>query len=72
MITWDACQWLQYIGFEWNKSNDTISFKFKTSSYGIGFDVEVKAFSDMYGEPDINYREAYSFFREIKYSEYER
>ena len=72
LIKWEAGQWIQYIGFKFDEKNDTIILTFKSSTYGITFEIEKKAFSSLYGEPHIPYTETYQFFRGVKYSQVER
>jgi len=72
MISWKAAQWTQYTGYEFNKSTDRITLKFRTSSYGISFEITMKAFSSLYGEPIIIYDEAYKFFKSLKYNKADR
>lgn len=70
LLTWEAAQWLQYVGYEFNKDKDLLRFKFKTSTYGIQFHLEQKAFSNLYGEPaHIPFNKTYEFFRTLKYAE---
>jgi hypothetical protein len=71
LIRWEAAQWMQYSGYDYDEKHDTLTLHFKTSSYGIMFDVETKAFSSLYGEPFIPFNEAYEFFRSTKYNEAE-
>ena len=66
LIKWEAAQWMQYVGFEWDKKTDNIVLKFKSSSYGIMFHVEISAFSPLYGDPYIEFNEAYQFFKDLK------
>jgi hypothetical protein len=70
LIRWEAAQWIQYVGFEYDKKHDRVFLEFKSSNYGIGFKVEVRTFSIDDEEPYIEYDEAYQFFRNIKYTEY--
>jgi hypothetical protein len=69
-INWEAAQWMQYTGYSFVKSEDLeyILFHFKTSSYGIGFDVRVSTNSKQDGEPYtyMDYEENYKFFKELK------
>ena len=69
MITWKAAQWMQYRGYDYNKYSDTVTLLFRSSSYGISFKVEMKAFSNIYGEPSFPYEETYNYFKSVKYNE---
>jgi len=68
LINWEAGKWMQYTGYEYKEGRDVLVFNFKTSSYGISFSVEVKAFSCIKGEPFIPFNYTYNYFKSIKYS----
>ena len=72
MIHWDAARWLQYTGFEWNEKTDYVTFKFKTSTYSIMFLLKTKAFTNLHGEPHIDYESTYEYFRNLKYNDAKR
>ena len=70
LIKYKAARWLQYRGFEYNKDTDRITFKFKTSSYGISFELETKAFSqneDHVFKSLHDFYKVYNYFKELKY-----
>lgn len=71
LIKWEAGQWMQYVGYSYDNIYDIVTLKFKSSTYGIGFSLKDKAFSGLYGEPVINYTEAYNYFKDIKYNKLE-
>lgn len=71
-IDWEAAQWMQYVGYDWDHegNNDDLVLHFKTSSYGIGFSIRMKAFSSLYGEPRLDFNEVYNYFKDVKYGQY--
>tara|TARA_R110000868_G_scaffold227395_3_gene480389 strand:+ start:1823 stop:2092 length:270 start_codon:yes stop_codon:yes gene_type:complete len=72
LLKWEAGQWIQYQGYDFDADKDMVTFRFKSSSYGISFDLETKAFSSLHGKPDFNYSSTYRFFRNIKHNELKR
>lgn len=68
-IVWEAAQWMQFREYEWDELSDTVTLKFRSSSYGIGFNITMKAFTSMYGEPYFPYEETYDYFKQVKYNE---
>ena len=68
-IVWEASQWMQYTNYTWDEASDVITLWFKTSSYGIGFNITTKAFSSLYGKPFLKYDDTYEYFKNIKYNE---
>lgn len=73
LLKWEACQWLQYTGWTKNERRDTYVLRFKTSTYGITFHVEVYAFTSLYGDLShlfkIHFNEIYAYFKSVKYEE---
>jgi len=68
-IVWEAAQWVQFRGYEWDELSDTVTLEFRSSSYGIGFNITSKAFTILYGEPYYPYEETYDYFKQVKYNE---
>ena len=75
-IDWEEAQWMQYVGFEYDESHDEIRLMFKTSRYGLKFDLTMKAFKTLYfGEDGIvhlEFNEDYNFFKTLKYGTVDR
>ena len=69
LLKWEAAQWVQYVGF-YIDEYDNLFLQFKSSTYGISFEVKQKAFSSIYGEPYIEFSDAYQYFKKVKYGEY--
>lgn len=66
LISWEAGQWMQYIGCSYDKKFNILTLSFKSSSYGIGFDIGIQTpISDEH--PDVDYIEAYEHFKSLKY-----
>ena len=60
---------MQFREYEWDEESDYVTLRFKTSSYGIGFEITMKAFTVIYGEPYFPYEETYEYFKQVKYNE---
>ena len=73
LISWEAAQWMQLIDIK-SDERDNIIFTFKSSSFGVGFEVYVKQFYDLYGCDwlSFDYMETYNFFKRAKYNEAKR
>ena len=77
LINYKAAKWLQYNGFELDEKLDRIKFKFKTSTYGISFEVEVRAYLDSTHYDNVykdlhDFDYVYKYFRDLKYDNLEK
>jgi len=77
LINYRAARWLQYNGFELDEKLDRIIFKFKTSTYGISFEVEVRAYRDSTHYDNVykdlhDFDYVYKYFRDLKYDNLEK
>jgi len=71
LIKWEAAQWMQYRGCYYDEAYSHMVFKFKSSTYGIGFEVSVRIFPEIKGGvPEFLFHEVYDHFKKIKYEEY--
>jgi hypothetical protein len=70
LIDWKAGQWMQFTGYDVDNYHH-LTFHFKSSTYGIGFDVSIKLF---YQDQDeaylIPFNKVYEYFRDVKYKEF--
>jgi hypothetical protein len=74
MIKWKASQWMQYIGYEYNREGHSITLRFKSSNYGISFEITERLFTHINEEEmeyHISFSEAYNYFKKVKYEECE-
>lgn len=69
LLKYDAGKWLQYRSFKYDEKTDYVTLFFKTSSYGISFEIEVKAFTTHKDDlRDLHqFNEVYEYFRTLKY-----
>jgi hypothetical protein len=71
LIKYDASRWMQYNSYDYNKELDQVTLFFKTSSYGISFEITIKVFSNIYKPQDLidlyRFNDIYDYFRKLKY-----
>lgn len=72
-IIWEASQWMQYREYTFDEKRNQITLFFKSSSYGIGFDITIQTNltdEDLQDNaPFLNFMDTYEFFKNIKYNE---
>ena len=73
LLAWEAAQWTQYKGYTFDEKSDVIHFHFETSTYEIRFDISIRAFSTIYGDPSDLFAGQFSYiydhFKNLKYNE---
>ena len=69
----EAGRWLQYVNYEYKEELDVIVLTFKTSSYGISFELSIPVYSALYGVPPLfaERQTVYNYFRNLKYAYYD-